>query len=57
MGTDADEYSGRPTCDVCGTVMHPSDGGYQCRYCGHFEDIPWIERPTAGDELPGIRGG
>lgn len=37
--------------------MHPTDGGYQCRYCGHFEDIPWIERPTAGDELPGIHGG
>lgn len=52
-----DDYAGEPTCNVCGTVTHPADGGYQCRYCGHLEDIPWIDRPAAGDHFPGIHGG
>lgn len=46
----------QPNCEVCGTVMHVVDGGYVCRWCGHREEIPWVERAD-GDGLPGIRGG
>lgn len=36
--------------------MYVVDGGYRCRGCGSTLDIPWLERPTAADELPGVRG-
>lgn len=45
-----------PRCEVCGTVMHVVDGGYQCRGCGHSLEIPWVERPTGADDLPGAWG-
>lgn len=46
----------QPRCEICGTVMHVIDGGYQCRCCGHVVDIPWAERPRDGDGLPGVGG-
>ncbi len=36
--------------------MRNADGGYECGGCGWFEDVPWIERPAAVDDLPGLRG-
>lgn len=48
---------GEPRCEVCGTIMHTIDGGFECRWCGHREELPWVERPTDGDDLPGISGG
>lgn len=48
---------GEPRCEVCGTVMYVIDGGYRCRGCGHELGIPWVERPTGGDDLPGIHWG
>lgn len=60
--TDADfeddlDIGSEPRCEVCGTVMRTVDGGYLCGGCGWELEIPWIERPTAGDDLPGIGGG
>ena len=49
-----EDLDAEPTCTICGTVMHVINGGYECRWCGHREDIPWIERPTGADDLPGI---
>ncbi|WP_114587723.1 hypothetical protein [Microbacterium arborescens] len=58
------DIGSEPRCEVCGTVMRTVDGGYRCGGCGWEIDIPWmtsslsrIERPTSGDDLPGIRGG
>ncbi len=47
----------QPTCDVGGTVMRTVDGGYQCCGCGYEVHIPWVERPTDADDVPGVRGG
>ena len=47
---------GEPRCEVCGTVMHVVDGGYRCRGCNSTLDIPWMERPTDSDALPGVFG-
>jgi len=43
-----------PRCKLCGTVMHVIDGGFECRWCGYREEIPWVERPRDADDLPGI---
>ncbi|MFB8893589.1 hypothetical protein [Microbacterium plantarum] len=51
------DIGSEPRCEVCGTVMRTVDGGYQCGGCGWELDVPWIERPTGGDNLPGIHGG
>jgi len=52
---DDDGLDGEWSCPICGTVMHVIDGGYQCRGCGHREDVAWVERPRGGDDLPGLR--
>lgn len=54
---DDDDIGEEPRCEVCGTVMHIVDGGYRCRGCGNMVDIPWVERPRGGDDLPGLLGG
>lgn len=51
------DIGSEPRCEVCGTVMRTVDRGYQCGGCGWEIDIPWIERPVAADDLPGVRGG
>ena len=53
---DDDGLDGEPSCDVCGTVMHVIDGRYECRGCGDTVEIPWVERPTGADDLPGAWG-
>lgn len=59
MTLPADPFEGgeQPNCPACGTVMRDADGGYECGGCGWFADVPWIERPTAPDDLPGVGGG
>lgn len=47
----------QPHCPMCGTVMHDADGGYECRGCGYFHPVAWVERPDDGDDVPAIRGG
>ena len=39
-------------CPDCGTALQ----GGRCRGCGYAEVIPHVERPTDGDELPGVHG-
>lgn len=39
-------------CPECGTVLQ--DG--RCRGCGYAREVPHVERPKGGDELPGIYG-
>ena len=56
-GDDDLDIGSEPRCEVCGTVMRTVDGGYVCGGCGYEIDIPWIERPGDGDDLPSIRGG
>lgn len=58
IGTGEDDFDigSEPRCEACGTVMCTVDGGYQCGACGYELDIPWVERPRDGDELPGIHG-
>ena len=51
-----DDDLGELNCDRCGTIMHPVDGGYQCRGCGWALVIEWVERPTSADDLPGLYG-
>lgn len=36
--------------------MRDSDGGYECGGRGWFQDVPWVERPTSGDDLRGVHG-
>lgn len=43
------------TCPTCGTVMRDTEGGYECGWDGTTLDVPWVERPTSGDDLPNIR--
>lgn len=52
-----DEFDGgeQPRCSKCGTVMRDVDSGYECGGCGWFQDVPWVERPEAADDLPNIR--
>lgn len=57
LADDDFDIGSQPRCEVCGTVMRTVDGGYRCGGCGWELDIPWIERPTGGDDLPGIYGG
>lgn len=49
------EGAEQPHCPFCGTVLRDADGGYVCGGCGYFQDVPWVERPGEGDDLPGIR--
>ncbi|QLD10865.1 hypothetical protein [Microbacterium oleivorans] len=58
-GETDDEFDigAEPRCEVCGTVMRTVDGGYRCGGCGWELEIPWVERPPAGEDLPGIHGG
>ncbi|WP_157096551.1 hypothetical protein [Microbacterium arborescens] len=51
------DIGSEPRCEVCGTVMRTVDRGYICGGCGYEVDVAWIERPTEGDDLPGIHGG
>ena len=56
MLTDMDdelEDGAQPRCVNCGTVMHMIDGSYACRGCGRTVGIPWVDRPTGADDLPG----
>lgn len=40
-------------CPSCRTVLQEG----RCRGCGYEAPaVPHVERPTDGDELPGIRG-
>lgn len=57
MDQDDLDIGAAPRCEVCGTVMRAVDGGYRCGGCGWELDVPWVERPRDGDELPGIHGG
>jgi hypothetical protein len=52
--TDPLDDAGQPECPTCGTVMRENDGGYECGWDGTRIDIPWVERPTGGDDLPSI---
>jgi len=52
-----DDGLGELNCDVCGTVMHPVDGGFQCRGCGWVHEVEWVERPRGADSVPGLHGG
>jgi len=58
MTLPADPFEGgeQPNCPAGGTVMRDVDGGYRCGGCGWFQDVPWIERPDAADDLRGISG-
>lgn len=56
LPADPFEAGEQPNCPMCGTVMRDADGGYQCGGCGLFEDVPWVERPAAGDGIPGVHG-
>ena len=51
---DPFEAGEQPNCPACGTVMRDADGGYACGGCGYFQDVPWVERPIGGDDLPSI---
>ena len=55
FSTDPLEGGEQPRCDSCGTVMRNIDGGYECGGCGWFQDVPWIERPTGGDDFRASR--
>ncbi len=37
-------------CSQCGTVLQDA----RCRGCGDAREVPHVERPTGGDELPGV---
>ncbi|GAB2702460.1 ribosomal protein S27AE [Microbacterium marinum] len=54
--SDGFEAGEQPSCERCGTVMRESDGEYVCGYCGWSLEVPWVERPSAGDDLPGVGG-
>ena len=49
-----DDGLGDHNCEVCGTALHPVDGGNRCRGCGWMLDAEWVERPTDGDDIPSI---
>ncbi len=34
--------------------MREVDGAYECAWDGTTIDVPWVERPTTGDDLPGV---
>ena len=34
--------------------MREVDGGYGCGWDGTLMEIPWVERPRGGDQLPSI---
>jgi tRNA(Ile2) C34 agmatinyltransferase TiaS len=58
MRGDEDIDAGaQPRCELCGTVMRTEDASYRCGGCGHWVDIPWVERPEGAEGLPGIGGG
>lgn len=45
----------QPACPTCDTVMREADGGYECGWDGTQIEVPWVERPRNGDDLPSIR--
>lgn len=57
--TSMDEFDdgAQPRCPACATVMRDIDGGYECAWDGTTIDVAWVERPSAPDGLPGLRGG
>jgi len=48
------DASATPACPLCGTVLREVEGGYECAWDGTRIDVPWVERPTHGDDLPSI---
>lgn len=39
-------------CPECGTVLQEG----RCRGCGYAREVPHVERPNQGNELPGVGG-
>lgn len=57
LPVDPFEAGEQPNCPACGTVLREVDGGYECAWDGTTLDVPWVERPTGGDDLPSVHGG
>lgn len=56
MTSDEFDDAAQPSCPLCSTVMREVDGGYECAWDGTRIDVPWVERPTGGDDLRGVHG-
>lgn len=56
IGDDGLGEAVQPACPTCGTVLRTLRRGFECRGCGRTVEIPWVERPTGADDLPGAWG-